>query len=69
MSVFYLKSEWKHVDVRLEDTMDYYATLMNFLSPYFSFSFCDTRSVVISKVHYKPIIFLEFIQSFNDDYH
>jgi hypothetical protein len=41
--------------------------LMYFLSPHFSFSMCDIHSVVISKVHYESIIFLEFIQFFYDD--
>jgi hypothetical protein len=44
-------------------------TLMYFLNPHFSFSLCDNRSVVISKVHYESIIFLEFIQKFYDDSH
>jgi hypothetical protein len=30
---------------------------------------CDRQSVVISKVHYESIIFLEFIQIFYDDPH
>jgi hypothetical protein len=33
---------------------------MYFLSPHFSFSLCDKHNVVISKVHYESIIFLEF---------
>jgi hypothetical protein len=44
-------------------------TLTYFLSPHFSFSLCDKCSVVISKLHYKFIIFLEFIQFFYDDSH
>jgi hypothetical protein len=43
--------------------------LMYFLSPHFSFSICDKHSVVISKVHYESISFLEFIQIFYDDSH
>jgi hypothetical protein len=35
-----------------------------FLSPHFSFSLWDKCSVIISKVHYKSIMFLEFIQNF-----
>jgi hypothetical protein len=41
---------------------------MYFLSPHFSFSLCDKHNVVISKVHYEPIIFSEFIQYFYDDF-
>jgi hypothetical protein len=33
-------------------------TLTCFLSPHFSFFLCDKFSVVISKVHYKSIIFI-----------
>jgi hypothetical protein len=40
-----------------------------FFSPQISFSLCDKRSVVISKVHYDSIIFLEFIQIYYDDSH
>jgi hypothetical protein len=40
---------------------------MYFLSPHFSFFLCDRCSVVVSKVNYKSIIFLEFIQFFYDD--
>jgi hypothetical protein len=42
-------------------------TLMYFLNPHFSFSLCDKRNVVISKVHYESIIFLKFVQIFYDD--
>jgi len=42
-------------------------TLMYFLNSHFSFFLCDKCIVVISKVHYKSIIFLEFIQFFYDD--
>jgi hypothetical protein len=42
-------------------------TLMYFLGPHFSFSLCNKHNVVISKVHYESIIFLEFIQYFYDD--
>jgi hypothetical protein len=34
-----------------------------------TFFMCDKCNVVISKVHYKSIIFLEFIQIFYDNYH
>jgi hypothetical protein len=44
-------------------------TLTYFLSSHFSFFLCDKCSVVISKVHYKSIIFLEFIQKLYDDSH
>jgi hypothetical protein len=44
-------------------------TLTYFLSSHFSFSLCGKHSVAISKVHYKIIIFLEFIQIFYDDSH
>jgi hypothetical protein len=40
-----------------------------FMSLHFSFFLCERRSVVISKVYYKSIIFLEFIQNFYDDSH
>jgi hypothetical protein len=39
------------------------------LNPHSSFFLCDRRNVVISKIHYKSIIFLEFIQFFWDDSH
>ncbi len=35
-----------------------------FLNPHFSFFVCDGHIVVISKVHYESIIFLEFIKFF-----
>jgi hypothetical protein len=35
----------------------------------FHFFLCDMRSVVILKVHYESIIFLEFIQKIYDDFH
>jgi hypothetical protein len=38
-----------------------------FLSPHFSFFWCDKHSVVISKIHYKSIIFLGFIHKDYDD--
>jgi hypothetical protein len=38
--------------------------LTYFLSPDFSFSLCDRCSLIILKVHYESIIFLEFIQNF-----
>jgi len=41
--------------------------LWYFLSPHFSFVLCNKYSVVISEVHYKSIIFLEFIQNLYDD--
>jgi hypothetical protein len=41
---------------------------LNFKNIYFIF-LCDRHNVVISKVHYKSIIFLEFIQTFYDDSH
>jgi hypothetical protein len=44
-------------------------TLTYFLSPHFSIFLCDKHGVVISKVHYKSIIFLKFIQFFYDDSH
>jgi hypothetical protein len=44
-------------------------TLTYFLNPHFSFFLCDKHSVVISKVHYKSIIFLAFIQKIYDDSH
>jgi hypothetical protein len=44
-------------------------TLTYFLNPHFSFFMCDKRNVVISKVHYKSISFLEFIQKIYDDSH
>jgi len=37
-------------------------TLTYFLTPHFSNFLCDKCSVVISKIHYEFIIFLEFIQ-------
>jgi hypothetical protein len=40
-----------------------------FLSPHFSFLMCDKHNVVISKVHYEFIIFLEFIRKNNDDFY
>jgi hypothetical protein len=44
-------------------------TLTYFLNPHFSFFLCDKYNVVISKVHYESIIFLEFIQKIYDDSH
>ncbi len=44
-------------------------TLTYFLSPHNPFFLCDKCGVVISKVHYESIIFLEFIQFFNVDFH
>jgi hypothetical protein len=44
-------------------------TLTYFLNPHFSFFVCDKCSIVISKVHYESIIFLEFINFFFDDYY
>jgi hypothetical protein len=41
--------------------------LWHFLSPHLSFSLSAKCSVVISKVHYESIIFLEFIQNMYDD--
>jgi hypothetical protein len=40
--------------------------LSYFLILNFSFFLCDKHNVVISKVHYESIIFLEFIQNYND---
>jgi hypothetical protein len=40
-----------------------------FLSPHFSFFLCERQRVVISKVHYKSIIFLKFIQKIYDDFY
>jgi hypothetical protein len=40
-----------------------------FLNPQFAFFLSNKHSVVISKVHYKFIIFLEFIQKIYDDSH
>ncbi len=42
-------------------------TLKLFFSPHFSFFLCDKQNVVISKVHYESIIFLEFNQKICDD--
>ncbi len=47
----------------------HFTNLTFLLSSQFSFSLCDKCSVVISKVHYKSIIFLEFIQIVHDDSH
>jgi len=47
----------------------FHITLMYFLSPHFSFSLCDKLNVVMSKVHYESIIFLEFTQIFYDYSH
>jgi hypothetical protein len=44
-------------------------TLTFFWVHIFHFFLCDERSVVISKVHYESIIFLEFIQIFYDQSH
>jgi hypothetical protein len=44
-------------------------TLTYFLSQHFSFFQCDRCSVVMSKVQYESIIFLEFIQKIYDDSH
>jgi hypothetical protein len=40
-----------------------------FLNPHFSHFLCDRHSVVISKVNYESIIFLEFIQKTYDNSH
>jgi hypothetical protein len=39
-------------------------TLTYFLNSHFSFSLCDKRNVVISKVHYKSIIFFNSFKKF-----
>jgi hypothetical protein len=50
--------------------INFFDTTLTFcFSPHFSFSFlCNKRSVIISKVHYKLIVFLEFIQKIYDDF-
>jgi hypothetical protein len=40
---------------------------MYFLNPHFSFFLSNKHNVVISKVHYESIIFLEFIRYFYGD--
>jgi hypothetical protein len=40
----------------------YFDTILIFFLVHFFHFFCDKRSVLSSKVHYKSIIFLEFIQ-------
>jgi hypothetical protein len=42
-------------------------TLTYFWVHIFHFFLCDNHNVVISKVHYESIIFLEFIENFYDD--
>jgi hypothetical protein len=44
-------------------------TLTYILKTHFLFFMCERRNVVISKVHYESIIFLEFIQKIYDDFH
>ncbi len=45
----------------MPNSMDYFDTIMTYLlSAQFSFYLCDKFNVV-SKVHYKSILFLEFI--------
>jgi hypothetical protein len=43
--------------------------LTYFWSPQFSFFLCDKCNVVILKIHYESIIFLEFIQNIYDNSH
>jgi hypothetical protein len=53
--LYFFEKNWHYFDI--------------FLSPHFSFFLCDKYSVVISKVHYESISFLEFIQKNYDDSH
>jgi len=44
----------------------FYITLTYFLNPHFSFFWSDKHSVVISKIHYKSIRFIQ--KNYNDSY-